>query len=109
MRRLIVVLMAVLALSVVAVPLAQALTRVQAASTLQTATRSRSACGQGFWVCNSYELIELSKLAGLNPQWSGTGGIQRFGGGEAEFCVVSAAINSNGTIHSSAVTCRGED
>lgn len=110
MKRLIVIALIGLTLgAVIRVAVAQAWTRPQAASTLQSVTRSRSACGQGYWTCAYYELVELSRTGGLNPQWSGTGGIQRFGGGVAQFCVVTAAINSNGTVHSSAVTCRGED
>lgn len=106
MKRIFALLLTLMAFGAAMAPVAMAWTELQAAATLKAITRSKSACGQGYWVCGSYQQVELSRHNTLSPQWTGTALIYRdHPGSRTQACTVTAAINSNGTQHSAAVTC----
>jgi hypothetical protein len=92
--------------SLVLVGTALAWTYDQAATTMYYTTKYRAACGQGYWSCSTYTLLSMQKLSTLYPQWRGAANIFRFHGGTSQLCLVTAEINSNGTIYESGVSCK---
>lgn len=107
-KRIIGIVLALAILGSFVAPVAMALLPSQASTALRNISRSRAACGQGYWTCPFYDELELSRTGGLNPQWSGTGTVWRGHGNTVQACLITALINSNGTIHSSAVSCHNK-